>query len=159
MIRLPTPRRYGVYGVAVGLWLSGAVWLIAHYWLVRQGEYGPETSPVEPLSLKVHGGFAMAGLWFLGLLWGVHVVAGWRMRRGRLTGALLFGSLGPLVGTGWLLYYLGDETWRAWASIAHWTIGLAALPLFLWHRFARKPIRRRGRDPSLAAEDAEVAGR
>lgn len=142
MIRLPALRRYGVYGVAAGLWLSGAAWLVAHYWLVRQGEYGPETSPLEPWTLKLHGGFAMAALWLLGLLWGVHVINGWRMRRGRLTGALLLGLLAPLIATGWLLYYLGDEDWRGWASLVHWAIGLGVLPFFLWHRFARKPARR-----------------
>ncbi len=146
MIRLPPRRRYAVYAAAIGLWLSGAVWLVAHYWLVKQGDYGPETSPAEPLSIKIHGGFAMAALWLLGLLWGVHVVHGWRTRRGRLTGALLLGLLGMLVVTGWLLYYLGDEGWREWASLLHWAIGLAALPLFLWHRFARKPARRARRN-------------
>lgn len=143
-IRLTRGRKLGVYAVALGLWASGAAWLVAHYWLVRQGEFGPETSPIEPWMLDLHGGFAMLALWFMGLLWGVHVLKGWEARRGRWSGGLLLGLLGSLVATGYCLYYVGDETWRGWASLGHWVVGLALLPLFLWHRFAKKR-RRPGR--------------
>lgn len=143
-IKLPTTRRLGLYAVAALLWASGAIWLVAHYYLVAPGDFGPVTSPAEPWALTIHGGAAMAALWFAGLLWGVHVVSGWRGRRGRWSGGLLVGLLGLLAVTGYLLYYVSNDDLRGWTSIVHWVVGLAALPAFLWHRFARKALRRSG---------------
>ncbi len=140
-IKLSRLRRLSVYAVAVGLWLSGAVWLIAHYWLVKQGEYGPQISPIEPWTLDTHGGFAMLAIWALGLLWGIHVLAGWGARRGRWSGGILLGAMAVLMLSGYLLYYMADEDLRGWTSLIHWALGLATLPLFVWHRFTRKPRR------------------
>ena len=137
-IGLRAGRRRLLYGVAAVLWMTGAVWLAAHYFWTKQGEYGPQTSPAEPWSLRLHGLFAMAALAFLGLLWAVHIVRGWRARRGRVSGSVLFGLALVLVLTGYLLYYIGDDDLRGWTSLIHWTLGLAALPAFLLHRFLPK---------------------
>jgi hypothetical protein len=137
-IKLGKGRRWSLYGVAAGLWSSGGLWLVAHYLWMKQGDFGPETSPAEPWALDVHGAFAMASLWFAGLLWGVHVLTGWESRRGRWSGGWLLGLLGILAVTGYLLYYVGDDDWRGRASLIHWVVGLALLPMFLWHRFSRK---------------------
>jgi hypothetical protein len=127
--------------VAFGLWASGVVWLLAHYFWIGQGDFGPEISPAEPWALNVHGAFAMLALWFTGLLWGVHVLRGWKMKRGRWSGGIMLAALLLLGVTGYLLYYLGDEVWRAGASLIHWLVGLALLPIFFWHRFGRKSVR------------------
>ena len=37
------------------LWLSGAAWLLLHYYGQVTGEFGPETNPLEPWFLRVHG--------------------------------------------------------------------------------------------------------
>ena len=37
------------------LWLSGAAWLLLHYYGQVAGEFGPETNPLEPWFLRVHG--------------------------------------------------------------------------------------------------------
>ncbi len=137
-MRLRPGRRRLLYAVAAALWASGALWIVAHYFWVKQAEYGPETSPAEPWALRVHGLFAMAALSFLGLLWAVHVVRGWTARRGRWSGGFLFGLALILVVTGYLLYYVGDDQMRGWASLFHWVLGLIALPAFLLHRFLPK---------------------
>ena len=133
-MRLHPGRRRLLYAVSAALWASGALWLMAHYFWVKQGEFGPESSPAEPWSLRIHGLFAMAALAFLGLLWAVHVVRGWTARRRRRSGGFLFGLSLILVLTGYLLYYAGDDDLRGWASMFHWGLGLAALPAFLLHR-------------------------
>ncbi len=137
-VKLPQRRRLGVYLTAGGLWLSGGVWLLGHYFLIKQGEYGPTISPVETTSLKVHGAFAMLGLWVFGLLWGVHILRAWPTHKARWSGGLLVGLFGLLIVSGYLLYYAGGDALRAAVSLTHWIIGLAALPFFLWHRFAKK---------------------
>ena len=47
------------------------------YLLTKQGEFGPQSHPLEPWWLKLHGAFAFAFTWFFGLLWGTHVTVAW----------------------------------------------------------------------------------
>ena len=142
--RLRTGRRRLVNAVGLGLWASGLAWLLLHYLLQAKGEFGPEPSPLEPWALKLHGLFAFASLWTLGLLWGVHVVNGWSLGRRRWSGGLLLGALGLLTASGWLLYYAGADEVRSATSVVHWAIGLGALPLYLAHRLIRQAVSRRG---------------
>ncbi|HEY1212563.1 MAG TPA: hypothetical protein VGE93_02920, partial [Bryobacteraceae bacterium] len=53
--RLPRRRQLALYSIGIGVWLTGGLWLLFHYLLVRQGEFGPQTHPLEPWSLKLHG--------------------------------------------------------------------------------------------------------
>src|SRR5215510_4702143 len=57
-----------VYTIGLGLWITGAVWLLFHYFMVQNGPYGPSPHPLEFWSLAAHGAFAFASLWLLGLL-------------------------------------------------------------------------------------------
>ena len=136
---LSRERRLAVYGVAAGVWLTGVLWVIAHYFLAAEGEFGPVISPVEFWALASHGGFAFASLWVFGFLWGVHIVAGWRSHRRRWSGGAMFGLIIWLTISGLLLYYLGSDELIAPTMLLHWTTGLAAPLLFLLHRFAREP--------------------
>ena len=74
--RLTQRRRWMVYGVGGGLWLTGILWLIFHYFLARETALGPSPNPLEHWWLSLHGLFAFATLWVLGLLWGAHIVNG-----------------------------------------------------------------------------------
>ena len=134
-IRLPARRRLGVYAVSVSTWITGSVWLVFHNFVHVRGEFGPTPSPVEPWWLKLHGAAAFATLWIFGLLWGVHVLNGWTARRRRWSGGALFGVAVFLIGSGYLLYYAGDEGLRGLVSAAHWVVGLAAPMAFIWHRY------------------------
>jgi hypothetical protein len=147
-IKLSRRRRLWVYAITLGLWASGAAWLVLHYFLRAKGEFGPEINPAEPWALKAHGAFAFATLWLLGLLWGVHVLNGWHADRRRWSGGILLGVMLVLGLTGYLLYYAGDDALRSVISLAHWIIGLGAPAIFLLHRFVRE---------RLAARKAQVA--
>ena len=136
-VRLAFGRRIGVYVVAGGVWATGVLWLVWRYFLRTQGPFGPEAGPLEPWWLRAHALFAFAAIWSAGLLWGVHVVNGWRSGRRRWSGGVLFGGAVLLIATGYLLYYLGDDRLRAVDSIVHWVIGLAAIAAFAWHRLRR----------------------
>lgn len=133
-LRLSRRRRYFVYAVGSGLWLSGALWLVSHYFLPSKGEFGPAPNPLEPWWLRLHAMMAFAAIWTSGLVWGVHVVAGWRTGRHRVSGAVTLGVLGWLIASGYLLYYLIDDQWRLIATWAHWLVGLGLPLLFLVHR-------------------------
>jgi hypothetical protein len=142
-LRLSRRRRYLIYAIGWMLWLSGVLWLLFHYALMQKGEFGDTPHPLEPWWLRLHAAMAFAALWACGLVWGVHVVAGWRTGRQRWSGGGAMGVLAWLALSGYLLYYLGDEQWRAIMSVAHWAAGLAlpallALHIVLGRRRARR---------------------
>lgn len=134
---LSRSRQVTVYVISLGLWVTGAVWLLAHYFLVYEGPFGPNPHPLEFWSIAAHGAFGFASLWLLGLLWSVHIPAGWRSLRRRWTGSIMFGVSGFLIVSGYLLYYLGSAEMIPVVALLHWGIGLACPALFLLHRFAR----------------------
>lgn len=136
--RLSRSTRIGIYTIGIGVWLSGVLWLLFHYFVLHLGPLGPTTSPLEPWWLKLHGAFAFAAIWIFGLQWRVHIPAGWSGGRRRLSGGLLAGFLAWLIVSGYLLYYVGGEQFRSTVSLAHWLIGLAAPIGFLAHRLERQ---------------------
>jgi hypothetical protein len=135
---LSRARQLTVYTISLGLWATGAVWLIAHYLLTYEGEFGPLPHPLEFWSIAAHGAFGFASLWLIGLLWSVHIPAGWRSSRRRWSGGLMFGLAAFLIVSGYLLYYLGSADMIPIVAVLHWTIGLACPALFLLHRFGAK---------------------
>ena len=85
-VRLSVSNRVLLNVIGIGVWTSGVGWLVFHYFMVRKGEFGPEADTLEPWWLKLHGAFAFLALWLCGLLWGLHVVNGWRQNRRRWSG-------------------------------------------------------------------------
>lgn len=137
-VRAGPAARLGIVLVGCGLWLSGGLWLIFHYFMRRPGEWGPEPHELEPWWLRLHGAFAFMALWTIGLLWGVHVVRGWNTGRNRWTGGLLLGWLLLQICTAWLLLYATDQGPLELVSPIHWIAGLCLPLAYLLHRFARK---------------------
>jgi hypothetical protein len=127
-------RRYWLYAVAMGAWLTGALWLITHFFLTSIDSFGFENAhPTEKWWLIAHAVFSFYCVWWFGLLWPNHVTKSWRARIRRGTGGVVFGCMAWLTLTGCTLYYLGSEEWRSWFSILHWLVGLAALVAFIVH--------------------------
>lgn len=134
-VLLGRPTRLALAIVGTGIWLSGGLWLVVHYWLMEQGEFGPRPNPWEPWWLTLHGGFAFTTVWLFGLLWGVHVTTAWPLSRRRMSGGGLVGLLVWLTASGHLLYYAGDDTVRSVVSVLHWGLGLGAPALYVVHRW------------------------
>jgi hypothetical protein len=130
--RLSRAQRRWAWGTLLALWLTGTAWLVFHYGFVQHGEFGDLPHPLEGWSLRLHGAAGFATLWTLGLLWGVHVTRAWPTGRRRRTGITLISGAALLVLTGYLLYY-GGESVRDVAVPLHWGLGLASLPLAVWH--------------------------
>ena len=57
-VRLGPWHQRTVYGATALLSLSGAVWLVLHFFMVRPGEFGETHHPLETWMLKVHGAAA-----------------------------------------------------------------------------------------------------
>src|SRR5215468_6376632 len=81
--RLSRRQRTATYVALAAAWMSGALWLLFHYFLQRQGEFSLEPHPLEHWWLRLHGLCAFALLWLGGLLWALHVRhgLGWPRRR------------------------------------------------------------------------------
>jgi hypothetical protein len=129
-LHLSRRSKLAIYLVLGGAWLSGALWWFARWALARQGEFGREPHPLETWMPMLHGATAFAALWLGGWLWAAHVLPWWRSGQRRRSGVVLIAALAALTASGYLLYYLGNDTARSWASALHWIIGLAlAIPL------------------------------
>jgi hypothetical protein len=143
LVRLTRGQKWLVFSMSVGIWLTGALWLLYKYFMRVPYEFGLKQDPLEAVWQKFHGGLAFAATFVFGLLWGVHVVKGWDVRWRRRSGGTLFGTIAFLIVSGCALYYVTGDRWRHWTAVAHWAVGLAALLFFLVHWQSRtKPKRR-----------------
>jgi hypothetical protein len=132
-IRLGFVQQTAVYVCTGALVLSGALWLILHYFMARPGEFGPTLHPAEPWMLRIHGAAAMAALIVYGSLLPVHIRRAWAIRRNIALGIGVAACMLLLTVTGYLLYYAGSEQLRPIISAAHWVLGLVIPALLWWH--------------------------
>jgi hypothetical protein len=127
-------HRYLVWPIVTGVWATGVLWLIFHYFFEHPGDLTLSVNPLEKWWLRAHGAFAFASLWLLGFLSVAHVGGRWHWRRQRGSGLVLLVLYGWLVLSGYLLYYAGGEQLRAMVSYGHWMTGVLALALLWLHR-------------------------
>ena len=130
------------------LWLSGAAWLLLHYYGQVQGEFGTETNPLEPWFLRLHGLVLIPALLGFGGLFIVHIPKGWKDISQRVAGVSLTVIFSILILSGYMLYYVGDEGVRDWTSIIHWAIGLGSPVIFIWHYLGRNARKTAKKTPS-----------
>ena len=137
--RTAAPRLYltrrgklAIYGVFGATWGSGILWLVFHYFLARQGEFGAEPHPLEHWTLALHGAGAFATLLLGGWLWKAHVAPWWDSPNRRHSGIVLIALGAALIASGYLLYYASGDALRDFIGKLHWIIGLLlALPLLV----------------------------
>jgi len=152
-IRLGPWHQGAVYGATAALAVSGTIWLVLHYFFAVPGEYGPQTHPLEPWMLRLHGAAAMAALVIYGSLLPVHVRRAWSIRRNIALGIGLVSIMLLLTVTGYLLYYSGDENARPVISAAHWILGLVVPALLVWHIVSGRRQNRAGETRTESMEN------
>lgn len=143
--QLSRRHKLALYVVTAAIFLSGAVWTGLHWFARVEGEFGPAFHPAEPWLLKAHGAAAMAVLVVIGTLLPIHVKRGWLAGHNRLTGVGLLVFFGALTLTGYGLYYLGEESVRAFTSLAHIWLGLALPAILAWHVIHGHRLRKSGK--------------
>lgn len=135
---LPPWQRRTIYGTAIAVWLTGVIWLIFKYFITSTDQFGfTSPHPQQRVWLILHAAASLLATWLFGLLWHHHIARGWESRQRRSSGGTLFGVILWLALTGFALYYIGSDSARSLISLAHWIVGLAALPAFLLHNRRR----------------------
>ncbi len=137
-IRLGFWHQTAVYGATALLVVSGAIWLVLHFFMVSQGEFGDTHHPLETWMLKLHGAAAMAGLIIYGSLLPIHIRRAWTIRRNIFLGISLVLLMLLLTISGYLLYYARGEEARPIISATHWILGVGVPALLAWHVISGK---------------------
>ena len=143
-LRLSPRRKRALYAILGATWVTGILWLVFHYLLSIEGEFGAVPHPLEIWWLRLHGAGAFATLWLCGLLWAAHVRPALARPGRRRSGLLLLGMLVILAASGYLLYYAGDDRWRDAARWLHWLIGIALALVLGIHVMRARANRARG---------------
>lgn len=92
--------------------------------------------------MRLHGAATLGFLIVFGALLPEHVLYGWRHRLNRLSGVSVISAVGLLTVTGYGLYYASGDSLRQWISLIHWSLGLFATALLIWHIVRGRSIRR-----------------
>lgn len=144
-LRAPLSRRHRrwLYLFSVLLFASGAFWLIAHFGL-RSAALVSEglPHPSEAWWMRLHGAVQFGFLIAFGAMLPEHVLYGWRQRLNRLSGVSVISIVGVLTLSGYGLYYASGDALRQWISVLHWSIGLAAAAILIWHILRGRSLRR-----------------
>lgn len=141
-LRLSPRHRRLVYGTFAAIWITGILWLIFHYFLQRQGEFGLESHPLEAWWLRLHGAVAFVALWLGGVVWIVHVRHGLSRPKRRVSGIALIAMFAVLAASGYLLYYASDDALRDAVRLLHWLVGLGLAVPFLIHSLRARRTRK-----------------
>lgn len=127
-----------LYPTLILLVITGIAWIIGHYFMMIEGEFGPEKHPLEIWSLRVHGLAGFIAILWIGMLVEHHMVSYFKHKRRLWTGlslALLSAWLGF---SGYMLYYLSEDDWRLVFSLGHWIVGLLIVIIFWMHLIIKK---------------------
>lgn len=134
-------RRVTLCAASLALFISGAAWAWIHH-LDESGRAGDAWVKLKQPLIAIHGFSAMAFVLLLGTLLAVHIHRAWQARKNRKNGAFFLAAIGLLILSGYALYYLGDENWRARVSNFHVWLGVAAPALLILHIWlGRRSIR------------------
>ena len=136
---MSTGLRRAIYVVCSLLWVSGCVWLVAHYAFPTATEFGPAPNPWEPVLLRIHGWVAVSAVFLLGWITAEHISDRWRRSRNRVSGFSLAGLAVVLTASGYGLYYTTDRLHDV-AAVGHEIVGAAAI-VFAFAHWWRNSLR------------------
>jgi len=127
----PWHRRW-LYAALAFAWVTGALWVFAHFALTA-GVDGEPRHPLEAWALKLHGAAAFGFLVALGSMFAQHIPRAWYLKRNVASGVCALLVAAFLVVTGYALYYFALDDAHARVSTLHWSVGLGAIALFWLH--------------------------
>ena len=134
--RRARPGKMGpvVRTVIWGALLVCAISGLAEYW--QSDLIGSFPKPLGRWALVIHGVSGTGLAIGFGMLMQTHIRAAWRMKRHRISGALMVALMSLLIISGLMLYY-GSETIHDTIRQIHIIAGLGFAGLVLWHGLIR----------------------
>jgi hypothetical protein len=129
-IRLTAWHKQFLYSVLTLLWLSGSLWLVFHYFLRVEGEFGITPHPAEIWWLRLHGLMVFAVLVALGTVLPVHAKRAWQLKKNRTSGGVIKAFFLWLALSGYALYYFASDANENWLPMLHWGAGIS-VPLVI----------------------------
>lgn len=145
--RLSVRMRRAIYIVFAAVWTTGVLWLLFHYFMMRNGDFGVEPHPLEAWWLRLHGLCAFAVLWIGGWLWAAHARPALAFANRRRSGVAICAFFTILAASGYLLYYANDDALHDVVRLVHWIVGLALVVPFVAHALRTSRPRKRLREP------------
>jgi len=132
--RVPMSRgtRATILTVCTLLWLTGVLWLVAHWFFPARNEFGALPNTWEAPLMRLHGLIAVAAVFAFGWVGAGHILARWSAARNRLSGLWLLGCAAVLVVSGYALYYSTERLHAVAAGVHEW-LGLVAIFAALAH--------------------------
>lgn len=120
IVRLGEWHRRLLLATLIAVAASGVLWFVLRDLMAHE--------PGELLRnlLVVHGVASFASAIAFGSVLPLHVVAGCRQGRNRITGLVLAGAMIVLIVSALVVYYGGEEA-RAWARVLHLVVGFLAV--------------------------------
>lgn len=138
-IRFAASHKNILYTVFSLLWISGALWLVFHYFMHVPGEFGITPHPAEIWWLRLHGLMVFAVLVALGSVLPNHARRAWQLNKNRSSGLMMKVIFLWLAISGYALYYFASESNENWLPVLHWGAGISMpLMLVLHIRMGRK---------------------
>lgn len=132
--RVPMSRRTraAILSVCTLLWVTGVLWLIAHWLFPAHNEFGTLPNPWEAPLMRLHGLIAVAAVFAFGWVGAGHILARWSAAKNRLSGLWLLACAAVLVVSGYALYYSTDPVHAVAANVHAW-LGVVAIFAALAH--------------------------
>lgn len=107
---------------------------LVEYW---QTDWALSFKPLGRWTLVLHGISGMALAIGFGMLMQSHIRAAWRMKKHRVSGALMVSLMTLLIVSGLLLYY-GSETIHDANRLVHIGLGVIFTGTIVWHGLFRQ---------------------
>lgn len=111
-------------------WLSGSGFYILKTFFMQEGEFGPESHPLQYLFLQAHGASSFVMMLMYGFMLGSHIKFAWKKKPIASLDIILMCIPALLMITGYLLYYIAGEYSREIVGLIHLGLGLI-LPFML----------------------------
>ncbi len=141
----PMPIRFAgshkkiLYSVFTLLWLSGTLWLVFHYFMRVEGEFGITPHRAEIWWLRLHGLMVFVALVALGTVLPVHAKRAWQLKKNRQSGVVMKSLFLWLAVSGYALYYFASDSNENWLPVLHWGAGISVPFVIAMHiRMGRK---------------------
>ncbi|MFT5622506.1 MAG: hypothetical protein ACI9FZ_000427 [Bacteroidia bacterium] len=124
-VKIPIRYRLWVFTFVTLSWCTGIAFYILSRWITIEGDFGPESHPIQYPLLKAHGASAFIMIITFGYLLASHIPAGWKSAKHRISGLSIVIAQVILIFTAYLLYYMSDEDLRGIVCIVHLGTGIA----------------------------------